>query len=79
MKINHENMMKPWKEWYGKGVEKVKDRKGRIMLKTAFGDPNSKYGGNIYHKKSQAKDGTNTKENLEFVHYKTHTEINGKK
>jgi hypothetical protein len=29
-----------------KGVEEAKDRKGRIMLKTAFGDQNLKYGWN---------------------------------
>jgi hypothetical protein len=78
MEINHEAAMKLWTETYGKGVEEAKDRKGRLMLKTAFGDPGSKFGWNIHHKKAKSKGGTDVKENLEIVHILTHQEINGR-
>jgi len=77
MEINHETAMKLWNERYGKGTEKVNDRKGRVMLKTAYGDEFSKFGWNIHHIKPNSKDGTSEKENLEFVHILTHKEING--
>jgi len=77
MEINHEMAMKLWEETFGKGVEKAKDRKGRVMLKTAFGDECSKFGWNIHHKKPKSKGGTDAKENLEIVHILTHKEING--
>jgi hypothetical protein len=76
MEINHETAMKLWKERFGKGVEEATDRKGRAMLKTAFGDEGSKYGWNIHHIKEKSKGGTNIKENLEIVHIKTHKELN---
>jgi hypothetical protein len=77
MEITHENAMKLWKERFGKGVEKAKDRKGREMLKTAFGDFGSKYGWNIHHKNPKRAGGTDKKENLEIVHIETHEELNG--
>jgi hypothetical protein len=77
MEINHETAMKLWNERYGKSEEEVKDRKGRVMLKTAFGDESSKFGWNIHHKIPKNKGGTNAKENLEIVHILTHKEING--
>lgn len=76
MEINHENAMKLWTERFGKGVEQANDRKGRTMLKTAFGDTGSKYGWNIHHMKEKSKGGGNAKENLEIVHMKTHEELN---
>jgi hypothetical protein len=76
MKINHETAMKLWKEKYGKGVEKANDRKGRLMLKTAYGDEGSQYGWNIHHRKAISKGGTDAKVNLEIVHILTHKEIN---
>jgi hypothetical protein len=76
MEINHETAMKLWKERFGKGVEEAKDRKSRMMLKTAFGDEHSKYGWNLHHKKAKNRGGTDTKENLEIVHVLTHQEIN---
>ena len=76
MKVNHEKAMKIWEEKYGK-ADRAKDRKGRLMLKTAYGDENSKYGWNIHHIKPISKGGTNAKENLEIVHILTHKEING--
>jgi len=76
MEINHETAMKLWKERFGKGVEKANDRKGRSMLKTAYGDEGSKYGWNIHHTRAVSKGGTNVKENLEIVHVLTHKEIN---
>ncbi|MDR1230381.1 MAG: HNH endonuclease [Spirochaetaceae bacterium] len=78
MEINHEIAMKLWTERYGKGVNQAKDCKGRLMIKTAFGDEGSKYGWNIHHKKAKAKGGTDAKENLECVHYDTHDEIHGR-
>ncbi|MDR0637585.1 MAG: hypothetical protein LBG27_01560 [Spirochaetaceae bacterium] len=77
MKINHENAMKLWTERFGKGVEKAEDRRGRPMLKTAFGDEGSQYGWNIHHQSPKRGGGTSAKENLEPVHFLTHQEING--
>jgi hypothetical protein len=79
MKIDHKNAMKLWVERFGKGVTKAKDRRGRIIVKTAFGDINSEYGWNIHHKNPQKAGGTNIKENLEIVHWETHAELNGQK
>ena len=76
MEINHETAMKLWKERYGKGVDEAKDRKGRVMLKTAFGDEYSKFGWNIHHKNPKSKGGSSAKENLEIVHILAHKEIN---
>jgi hypothetical protein len=67
-----------WTERFGKGVEEVKDRKGRLMLKTAFGDTGSKYGWNIHHKIPKSRGGTDAKENLEIMHILTHDEIHGR-
>jgi hypothetical protein len=59
METNRETAMKLWKERYGKGVEKAEDRKGRSMLKAAFGDECSEFGWNIHHRRSISKGGTN--------------------
>jgi len=75
MEINHETAMKFWKEKYGKGVEKAKDRRGQVMLKAAYGDENSDYGWNIHHIQRRRYGGTNAKENLEIVHVITHKKI----
>jgi len=75
MEINHETAMKLWKERFGKGVEKVKDREGRLMLKTAYGDENSEYGWNIHHIQRRRYGGTDAKENLEIIHILSHQEI----
>jgi len=75
MEINHETAMKLWTERFGK-ADRAYDRKGLLMLKTAFGDENSRYGWNFHHIKPKSKGGTNAKENLEFVHVLTHKEIN---
>jgi len=77
MKIDHKNAMKLWAERFGKGVTEVKDRRGRIMVKTAFGDSNSDFGWNIHHINPLRTGGTNAKENLEIVHLDTHAELNG--
>jgi hypothetical protein len=76
MEINHENAMKLWKERFGKGVAEARDREGRVMLKTAFGDTGSKFGWNIHHKQPKRNGGDNTKGNLEIVHLRTHQELN---
>jgi len=75
MKINHETAMKLWEEKYGKGVEKATDRRGRVMLKAAYGDENSDYGWNIHHIQRRRYGGTDAKENLEIVHVLTHIKI----
>jgi len=45
------------------------------MLKTAYGDENSKFGWNIHHKRAINKGGTDIKDNLEIVHVLTHKDI----
>jgi len=75
MEINHETAMKLWKERYGKGVEEATDRRGRTMLKTAYGDEGSRFGWNIHHIRAISKGGTDAKENLEIVHVLTHEGI----
>jgi len=75
MKINHETAMKLWEEKYGKGVEEATDRRGRVMLKAAYGDENSDYGWNIHHLQRRRYGGTNAKENLEIIHILTHEGI----
>jgi len=77
MEINRETAMKFWNERYGKSIEKATDRKGRVMLKAAFGQESSEFGWNIHHKKPKNKGGTDVKENLEIVHILTHNEIHG--
>jgi hypothetical protein len=77
MEITHENAMKLWKERFGKGVEKAKDRKGRLMIQGAYGQTGSKYGWNIHHKNPKRAGGADEKENLEIVHIETHEELNG--
>jgi hypothetical protein len=78
MEINHENAMRLWTKRYGKGVQEARDREGRQMLKTAFGDEGSEYGWNLHHKEPKSGEGTNAKRNFEPIHFLTHEELHGR-
>jgi 5-methylcytosine-specific restriction endonuclease McrA len=78
MTISHESAMKLWNKRTKKGVTRLSDRENREIRKEAYGDSNSKYGWNIHHIIPSSKGGTNTENNLEFVHFNTHDEIHGR-
>ena len=77
MSIDHEKAMELWNRTFGKATQ-AKDRKGRDILKAAYGDRGSDYGWDIHHEIPKSKGGTNAFENLVIVHIQTHAEINGR-
>ncbi len=62
-----------WEAMYG-NLDRVRDYTGRIMLKAAIGDPNSKYHPTIDHVRPLAQEGRNVKENIVICHAKTNEE-----
>ena len=62
-----------WNEFYGT-KEKVFDYAGRLMLKSACGNPNSNYQPTIDHIRPTADGGKDTKDNIVICHYSTNEE-----
>lgn len=62
-----------WEERYGK-AEQIRDYAGRLMMKSACGNPNSKYQPTIDHIRPTSKGGKNVKQNLVICHFKTNEE-----
>lgn len=62
-----------WEERYGK-QEAVYDYAGRIMLKSACGNPNSAYHPTLDHIRPIACGGHDTKENIVICHSATNEE-----
>ncbi len=62
-----------WNEFYG-AKEKVFDYAGRLMLKSACGNPNSQYQPTIDHIRPIADGGKDTKANIIICHYLTNEE-----
>ena len=73
MKITKDNAMKLWNEKHGKET-KVRDSKGREILKAAYGQKGSEYGWDIDHIVPKGKGGTGKKDNLQIVHIETNQE-----
>lgn len=62
-----------WNEFYGT-KEKVFDYAGRLMLKSACGNPHSKFQPTIDHIRPYADGGKDTKANIVICHYSTNEE-----
>ena len=62
-----------WNEIYGK-QDRVCDYAGRLMLKSACGNPNSEYEPTIDHIRPRSDDGKDTKENIVICHWQTNAE-----
>ena len=62
-----------WNERYG-NQESVLDYAGRLMLKSACGNPNSSFHPTIDHIRPIALGGTDTKKNIVICHCKTNEE-----
>lgn len=62
-----------WNERYG-SKEEVEDYAGRLMKKSACGDPNSKYHPTIDHICPLSKGGLDIKGNIEICHRTTNEE-----
>ena len=62
-----------WEERYGK-VERVYDYAGRLMMKSACGNPHSNYQPTIDHIRPLSKGGKNVKQNLVICHFDTNEE-----
>ncbi|MFI3252161.1 MAG: HNH endonuclease signature motif containing protein [bacterium] len=73
MELKKKNALKLWDERYP-GMDKVTDFSGRVMTKGQYAVTNSKSGWNIDHRQPQSNGGTNHKNNLELVNWKTNQE-----
>lgn len=62
-----------WNEQFG-NKEQVYDYAGRLMLKSACGDPNSRYHPTIDHVRPISNGGKDVKENIVICHRKTNEE-----
>ena len=62
-----------WNEFYGT-KEEVRDYAGRLMLKSACGNPHSAYQPTIDHVRPIAGGGKDTKANIVICHYLTNEE-----
>ena len=62
-----------WNEIYGK-KEEAYDYAGRLMLKSACGNPNSAYQPTIDHVRPLSNGGKDTKANIVLCHYETNEE-----
>ena len=62
-----------WDETYGKN-ERVHDYAGRLMLKSACGNPHSAYQPTIDHIRPISKGGKNVKSNIVICHWETNEE-----
>lgn len=79
------SIQKLWNEFFGT-EERVFDYAGRVMLKSACGNPHSSYQPTIDHIRPIADGGKDTKANIVICHYSTneekadrfpHWEVNG--
>lgn len=73
MDINRETAMRIWSKRYGKEI-RVTDFAGRIMVKSAYDDRDSKYGWNMDHILPQSKGGKTAEHNLVCCHILTNDE-----
>lgn len=73
MIINKETAMKLWVKRYGKAI-KITDFSGRVIVKAAYDDRNSKFGWNVDHILPQSKGGKTTESNLICCHILTNDE-----
>ena len=62
-----------WNERYG-NLEEVYDYSGRLMKKSACGNPNSKYHPTLDHIRPTSKGGKDIKGNIEICHRVTNAE-----
>ena len=62
-----------WNERYGKRDE-VYDYAGRLMKKSACGNPNSSYQPTIDHIRPLSDGGKDVKDNITICHYETNTD-----
>ena len=62
-----------WNERHG-NKERVYDHAGRLMLKSACGNPNSLFQPTIDHIRPLAEGGKDSKNNIEICHYLTNEE-----
>ena len=62
-----------WELFFGNKTE-VYDYAGRLMLKSACGDPNSQYHPTIDHIRPLSQGGKDIKENIVICHVKTNEE-----
>jgi 5-methylcytosine-specific restriction endonuclease McrA len=62
-----------WNERYG-NAEEILDYAGRLMLKSACGNPDSAYHPTIDHIRPLSKDGKDVKQNIEICHRDTNEE-----
>ena len=69
------NVKQLWEQRYGK-TERVFDYAGRVMLKSACGNPNSGYEPTIDHVRPISKGGRDCVDNLVICHWKTNEEKN---
>ncbi|XMB66636.1 HNH endonuclease signature motif containing protein [Mycoplasmatota bacterium zrk1] len=67
------NIIDLWNEKYPKTTE-VYDYAGRVMLKSACGDPKSKYHPTIDHIRPLSKGGLDLEENIVICHCETNGE-----
>ena len=67
------NVIELWEELFG-NVEEVRDYAGRIMLKSACGNPNSSYEPTIDHIRPLSEGGNDVKGNIVICHYDTNYE-----
>ena len=62
-----------WNERYGK-AEEIVDYAGRLMKKSACGNPNSQYHPTLDHIRPISKDGSDVEGNIEICHRDTNDE-----
>ncbi|MDR2516064.1 MAG: HNH endonuclease [Spirochaetaceae bacterium] len=75
--LDHKKAMNLWEQTYGK-VAEARDARGRLMYKAAYGQKGSKYGWDVHHKRPKKQGGTDTFDNLEIVHMRTHDELHNR-
>ena len=87
IKMSKFKTIEVWNEFYG-STEEVRDYTGRLMKKSACGDPNSKYHPTLDHIRPLAGGGSDVLDNIEICHRDTnrekanhfpHWEANGKR
>jgi 5-methylcytosine-specific restriction endonuclease McrA len=73
MELGRDTAMKIWERDYS-GETSAKDFKGRLMLKSAYGDEASDYGWDIDHIMPKAQGGGNEMSNLRAANIKSNRE-----
>lgn len=68
------NVADLWDERIGANILETKDIAGRIMKRSAIGNPNSKYEPTIDHVRPISNGGKDVKANIELVNRKTNME-----